>query len=289
MSGSGRHGYHVVADGIRLHYREYGARSERPPLLCLHGLTRNGRDFDDFARRMAPRHHVIVPDFRGRGLSGSDPEPARYVPVTYAHDVIALLDHLGIADAVIVGTSLGGLVAILLAVLDEDRIAAAVLNDVGPELEPAGIERIRTYVGKDPDFGSWDEAAEAARSINRGLPRHWSAREWEAMARRLMSERQDGRIRPDYDPAIAVPFNAPPGEPVDLWPMFDALAQKPVLVLRGEHSDLLSATALERMVGRSGKVRAATIPGIGHAPGLDEPEALAAIDSFLASLSPPAA
>ena len=282
MSQGGRDGYHVVGDGIRLHYREYGARSERAPLLCLHGLTRNGRDFDDLARRMASSHHVIVPDFRGRGLSGHDPEPARYVPVTYAHDMIALLDHLGIADAVIVGTSLGGLVAMLLAVLDEDRVAAAVLNDVGPELEPAGIERIRGYVGKAGEFRTWGEAAQAARAINRGLPGHWSAAQWEAMARRLMSEREDGQIRPDYDPAIAVPFNAPPGEPVDLWPMFDALAMKPVLVLRGEHSDLLSAAALERMAAHSPNVRTATIPGIGHAPDLSEPEAKAAIDEVLA-------
>lgn len=275
-------GYHMVADGIRLHFREYGQRSDKPPLLCLHALTRNARDFHDFAMRMASAHHVIVPDFRGRGLSGHDPQPMRYTPLTYTHDIIALLDHLGIADAIILGTSLGGLVAMVLAVIDDDRIAAAILNDVGPELAEAGLARIKTYVGKTASYASWAEAAAAAKANHRGFPKTWRAADWERMARRLNSEAPDGTIRPDYDLAIAIPFDAPPGKAIDLWPMFDALARKPLLVLRGAESDLLSPEVLDKMESRSRNVTAVTIPGVAHAPDLSEPEALAAIDSFIA-------
>lgn len=280
-----RDGYHMVRDGIRLHYREYGQRSERPPLLCLHALTRNARDFHDFAIRMAPHHHVIVPEFRGRGDSGRDPEPMRYTPLTYTHDVIALLDHLGIADAVVIGTSLGGLVAMVLAVLDDERIAASVLNDVGPELAEAGLERIKTYVGKTASYASWGEAAAAVKSNHRGFPKAWQAVDWERMARRMNSQTPDGSIVPDYDRAIAVPFSAPPAQAVNMWPMFDALARKPVLVLRGAESDILTPAILAKMAGRSDNVAAVTIPGVAHAPDLSEPQSLAAIDEFLARLN----
>lgn len=268
-------------DGLRLHFREYGRRSERPPLLCLHGLTRNARDFDGFARRMARRRHVIALDFRGRGLSKWDPDPSRYLPATYGPDVVALLDHLGIADAVIVGTSLGGIVAMVLAVSDEERVAAAILNDVGPVIEPAGIARVQGYVGAATRFDSWAGAAAAARTINRGLPATWGDAQWEAMARRLFSESANGTITADYDPAIAEPFKSGAAAPVDLWPLFDALATKPVLVIRGGESDLLSAETLAAMASRSPNVATVSVPGVPHAPDLDEPEAVAAIDAFL--------
>lgn len=278
-----RDGYFTVRDGLRLHYRDYPGPHEGPPLLCLHGLTRNARDFAEFAERMSPRFRVLAMDFRGRGESAHDPRPERYVPITYAHDVIALLDHVGVADAIFVGTSLGGIVAMLVAVLDEDRIAAAILNDVGPELGEEGIDRIRGYVGKETrGFATWSEAADAVRAIQRGLPRSWGEAEWEAMAGRLLSLRDDDRIRFDYDPAIAEPFRTASGKPdVDMWPFFEALARHPVLVLRGEHSDLLAADAFGRMIERSSNVSALTIPGVGHPPELSEPEAIAAIDAFV--------
>lgn len=279
-----RDGFFTTRDGIRHHFREYGARSERPPLLCLHGLTRNARDFDAFAGRMALKHHVITLDFRGRGQSDHDPDPARYLPTTYAPDVVALLDHLGIAEAIIVGTSLGGIVAMVLAMINEERIAATILNDVGPVLEAKGIERIRSYVGSTSGFASWAEAAAAAKSMNRGFPVAWGEAQWEAMARRLCSEAADGTVRPDYDPAIAEPFRTATTAVVDMWPFFDALAAKPVLVIRGGESDLLSAEGLQAMVDRSPNVVAVTVPGVAHAPDLDEPEALAAIDAFLSKL-----
>lgn len=281
-----RDGFFTVKDGLRLHYRDYPGPFEGPPLLCLPGLTRNARDFAEFAERMSPAYRVLCLEFRGRGESAHDPQPERYLPVTYAHDTIALLDHVGVAQAVFVGTSLGGLVTMLVAVLDEDRIAAAILNDVGPVVDERGLERIRNYVGRGTTgFSTWAEAAAAVRAYQGGLPASWSEEQWQALARRLSSERGDGIIHLDYDPAIAEPFRSSTS-PIDMWPMFDALARKPVLVLRGEHSDLLTAECLAAMDSRSQTVTTVTVPGMPHPPELNEPESVAAIDAFLAEVDP---
>jgi pimeloyl-ACP methyl ester carboxylesterase len=274
----------IVADGLRLHYRDYPGPKDKPPLLCLHGLTRNARDFAVFADRYSPRWRVIALDFRGRGLSDYDPQPVRYNPLTYARDAIELLDSLGAQEAVFVGTSLGGLVTMTVAATAPQRIAASILNDIGPELTGAGLDRIRSYVGKDARFDNWDEAAKAI-SANQGpaFP-SYSHDDWVAMARRNCRER-DGDIAFDYDMAIALPFETQGPRPkVDLWPIFKALGQNPLLVVRGELSDLLSADTLAEMQKAVPDMKSVTVPGIGHAPMLDEPEAAAAIDQFLSGL-----
>lgn len=282
-----RDGHFTVRDGLRLHYRDFPGPLDKPAVLCLHGLTRNARDFEEFGARISPRFRVLALDFRGRGSSEPDPDPARYLPPSYAHDVIALLDHVGVADAVFVGTSLGGIVAMLVAVIDEDRIAASILNDVGPELSSEGIDRIRGYVGSGRTFANWTEAGEAVRSNQAGLPASYGPAEWEKMARRMCRQDDNGTVRFDYDPAIAEPFKtANDGPAPDLWPLFDALARRPVLVVRGEHSDLLTAAQLEAMEHRSGNVQSVTVAGAGHPPELDEPEAVAAIDRFLEAVAP---
>jgi pimeloyl-ACP methyl ester carboxylesterase len=278
-------GFITVRDGLRLHYRDYPGSPGKPPLLCLHGLTRNSRDFADFADRYSPRFRVIALDFRGRGESDYDPLPARYTPLTYAADVIELLDQLGIPQAVFVGTSLGGLVTMTMAVMAPQRIAAAILNDVGPELTTAGLDHIQLYVGKDVRFRSWDEAAAAIAASQGSAFPGYSHADWLAMARRNCRE-DNGEIRFDYDMAIADVFKtAGPTPKIDLWPLFVTLGQKPLLVVRGEISDLLAGPALVKMHAAVPSLRSVTIPGIGHAPTLDEPEALAAIDGFLASLA----
>lgn len=285
MSDRFRDGFHQVRDGLRLHFRDYPGPHDQPPLLCLPGLTRNARDFESFAARWSPRFRVIAVDFRGRGQSDHDPDPARYIPLTYAHDTIALLDHLGVADAIFVGTSLGGLVTMLMAVLDEDRIAAAILNDIGPELEEGGLERIRTYVGKDRRFADWDEAARAVADYGRGLPRHYGDDDWLRAAHRLASE-HDGHIRFDYDMAIVQPFEAAgPTPQVDMWPLFRALAKRPLLLIRGAESDLVGAAAFARMREQAPEAAWVEVPGVGHAPDLDEPAAIAAVESFLAGIA----
>lgn len=278
-----RDGYFTVRDGLRLHYRDYPGSGDKPPLLCLPGLTRNTRDFAGFAETFSPRHRVLALEFRGRAQSDYDPQPMRYNPLTYAGDVIQLLDELALQRAIFVGTSLGGLVTMTVAAMAPQRIAATILNDIGPELSRAGLDRIRNYVGKDVRFRSWDEAAELIASNNGRLPASYSHEDWVRTARRVCRE-QDGEICFDYDMAIAVPFEASPTPTIDMWPLFVALAQKPLLVVRGEKSDLLSAEAAEKMRAVAPNASFAVVPGVGHAPELDEPEAIAAIRAFLADL-----
>ena len=273
--------YYVVRDGLRLHYRDYPGATDKPPLLCLPGLTRNARDFADFAERNSPRFRVIALDFRGRASSDYDPSPARYNPMTYAADVLELLDQLGIAQAVFVGTSLGGLVTMVIAATAPQRIAAAIINDVGPDVDPAGINRILTYVGKDLRFHSWDEAADTIAGNYGGNFERFTHADWVAMAKRNCRE-ENGEIRFDYDMAIAEPFKTAGAAPqVDLWPLFAALGTKPLLVVRGERSDLLTTQTADKMQAVAPAMKLAVVPGVGHAPELNEPEATAAIDEFL--------
>lgn len=276
--------YLTVRDGLVLHYRDYPGSADRPPLLCLHGLTRNARDFADFAERYSPRFRVIALEFRGRGDSDYDPIPARYVPLTYAYDVIELLDELKLPQAIFVGTSLGGLVTMTIAGIDPLRIAGSILNDVGPELSNAGLDHIKSYVGKGERFHSWDEAAAAIKANFGAAFDRYTHADWVRMAKRNCRE-ANGEIVFDYDPAIALPFNAPlPETPFDWWPLYLLLAEKALLIIRGANSDLLTARAAERMAAAAPGVSVITVPHVGHAPELNEPAAVKAIDAFLAGL-----
>lgn len=285
MSDRYEDGYFTNRDGLRLHYRDYPGSGHGPPLLCLPGLTRNSRDFADLADRLSPRFRVLALDFRGRALSDYDPVPARYLPPTYVYDVIELLDHLDLPQAVFIGTSLGGLVTMLMAVMAPQRIAASIINDIGPEVNPGGINRIKTYVGKDVRYRSWDEAAESiSRNYGSSFERY-THDDWLKMAKRNCREEND-EIRFDYDMAIAAPFDAGGETPqLDMWPLFTALAHKPLLVIRGARSDLLTAETAAKMQAHAPGMKLAVVPGVGHAPELGEPEAVAAIDEFLESLT----
>ena len=273
--------YWTSRDGLKLYYRDYAGRADRPPLLMLHGLTRNSRDFENVAARYAGDWRVIAVDFRGRGQSARDPNSAQYLPTVYAGDVLQLLDELGIDKAVFLGTSLGGLVTMILATVAPDRIAGALLNDVGPELDLSGIDRIKTYVGKPVVFSDWDDAAAKLQERAGDVFPRYGRTEWLRFARRTCRETDQG-VEFDYDMAIADPFNAGnTGEVPDGWPYYRALGGRPVLVLRGETSDLLSDAAARRMGTEIPDVQVVTVPGVGHAPDLDEPEAAEAIDRLL--------
>lgn len=277
--------YFTVGDGLRLHYRDYPGTSGKPPLLCLHGLTRNSRDWSQFAAHYSPKHRVLALDFRGRAQSEYDPVCARYTPMTYAGDVVEMLDQLGIPEAIFVGTSLGGLVTMVIAATAPQRIKASILNDVGPDVDPAGIDRILSYVGKDVRFGSWDEAAEAIAANYGASFERYTHDDWIKMAKRNCRE-EDGQIRFDYDMAIAEPFKTIGATPqVDLWPLFEALSRKPLLVIRGEKSDLLTVQTTAKMQSVAPNMKLAVVQGVGHAPELNEPEAVAAIEGFLAGLN----
>lgn len=273
--------YWTSRDGLTLHYRDYPGSSDRPPLLMLHGLTRNSRDFEDLAERYAGDWRVIAVDFRGRGMSEHDPNSARYMPATYAGDVLQLLDELQIDKAVFLGTSLGGLVTMIVATVAPERIAGVLLNDVGPELDLSGIDRIKTYVGNPVVFRDWEDAADQLQSRSGDVHPRYGRAEWLRFARRICRETDSG-VEFDYDMAIAEPFNAGnTGEVPDGWPYYKALAGRPVLVLRGELSDLLSDAAAERMATEIADVEVVTVPDVGHAPDLGEPAAAAAIDRLL--------
>ncbi|WP_285016806.1 alpha/beta hydrolase [Novosphingobium sp. fls2-241-R2A-195] len=277
-------------DGLKLHFRDYPGPAEGEtglPVLCLHGLTRNARDFDVLAPRLAANpsrgRRVICPDLRGRGDSEYAKDSATYTPVQYGEDVLALIDQEGLERFVVIGTSLGGLMAMGLASIIPDRIAAAVVNDVGPWLKPAGLARIKDYVGQGRTWPTWVHAARGLEEVQGAAHPGQPLDFWIGMAKRLMTVGGNGRIVFDYDMKIAEPFlaldvNAQP----DLWAVWDALAQVPVLVVRGGLSDLLSAQTLDDMLRRSPNAEGLTLPHVGHAPTLDEPESVAAIERLLA-------
>lgn len=274
--------YWTSVDGLKLHYRDYAGSRERPPILCIPGLTRNARDFEPVADRYAGDWRVISVELRGRGMSEYDPNSSRYLPKTYVADIMKLLDQEGIADAVFFGTSLGGICTMMLAGSDNERIAGAVINDIGPDLDPAGLARIGGYVGAAREFASWDEAARLIAERNADVYPRWRAADWDAFTRRLLSEK-NGRIAFDYDMAIADNFKqveAGPGP--DSWSNWRALAGRPVIILRGELSDLLSTETAHRMVEElGGDAELVTVPDVGHTPILDEPEVVAAMDRLL--------
>ena len=270
------------ADGLSLHYRDYAGPADRPAILCLPGLTRNARDFEPIAKAFAGQWRVIAVDFRGRGESDYAKDTSTYVPATYVADIAALFDHAGLDKIVAVGTSLGGLVSVLLAAHMPERFAGLVINDIGPVIETAGLDRIREYVGQGRSFPTWMHAARALRDSMQDIYPDFTISEWLRVTKRLMAVGQSGRVGYDYDMRIADPFEAADGDPVgDMWPFFKAMPDIPKLVLRGELSDILSAEIAQRMTQEIAGMEALTIARTGHAPTLDEAEALDAIAALL--------
>lgn len=273
-------------DGLRLHYRDYPGRDDRPPIVCLSGLTRNARDWDTLAPRLSGDWRVLAVDLRGRGESAYAKDPMSYVPLTYVQDIEALLDDAGIGQCVVFGTSLGGIVAMLLAAADRGRLAGALINDVGPEIEAAGMSRIRTYVGKANSWPTWMHAARAVAEQNGEFFPGYAIHDWLAMAKRLYRVNAAGRIVLDYDMRIAEPFRVPGNEAgPDMWRALAALADIPTLIVRGARSDLLSAATASRMALVLERGELVTVADRGHAPTLDEPDAIAGIDRLLAQVA----
>ena len=269
-------------DGLKLHYRDYDGPRDRPPILCIPGLTRNCRDFEPVAEQFAGEWRVIAVDLRGRGMSDYDPNSGNYVPPVYAADLLKLLDQLGIADAVFLGTSLGGIITMVTALQDSERMAGVLLNDIGPELAQAGIDRIAGYVGKEGGFAGWDALAAALAERNADVYPGYGPADWQRLARRLAVEK-GRKVVFDYDPGIAEPFHSTAdAPPVSIWPFYEALAGRPVTILRGGLSDLFAADVAERMASLIPDVELVTVANVGHAPALDELESLAAIERLLA-------
>ncbi|MGA9335268.1 MAG: alpha/beta hydrolase [Rudaea sp.] len=274
--------YYRSPEGLRLYARDYaGPHDAAPAVFCLPGLTRNSKDFAALAAHLRLRCRVICPDQRGRGRSQRDDDPARYRPDVYVGDMWALADLLQLPRFAIVGTSLGGLMAMLMTATVPARIDRIVINDVGPEIDPRGIARIAGYVGKSASVTSWNDAARQAARINELAFPDYTEADWMAMARDLYIQEGATPVL-DYDPAIALGVASGTAAP-NLWPLFDRLAQTPLLAIRGALSDLLSEATFAEMARRLPLLTPVVVPGRGHAPTLGEPAALAAIDRFFAA------
>ncbi len=275
------------ADGLRLHVHAAGPRDSRLlPAVCLPGIARTGEDFIEVMQALAggpsPRR-VIAVDARGRGLSEWDNNPANYNPLTELADVIAVLDATGIERAIFIGTSRGGILTMLLPAARPHVVAGAVLNDIGPVIEMAGLLRIKSYVGKLPKPRSW---AEAVSILRRTMEAQFPALDdtaWELWTRRTFTDAGGQGIEPRYDPALSAALAAadPATPPPALWAQFDALASVPAMVMRGEHSDILSRATLGEMQARHPRMQSVEIPGQGHAPLLIDDRTIAPIVKFV--------
>jgi pimeloyl-ACP methyl ester carboxylesterase len=291
-------------DGLSLYYRSYGSGED--VVVCLPGLTRNSKDFDALARRLSrdPRRpwRLICPDMRGRGRSDYDPRPARYRPGTYVKDTWRLLDVLGVVRAAVIGTSMGGLVGMIMAYQQADRLRGLVLNDLGPEVPPEAVSRILEYVGRTPPAADWNAAATQARDqyglAFPGMPDDF----WPRFIRTFWAENADGRPAPDFDPAVGDAMRKAyraarmvawlrrlrlvrslGGVPIDPWDAFRALSM-PCLLVQGVLSDVLPDELVERMQKAKPGLEVLRVPDRGHAPLLDEPGVAETIGDFLRRL-----
>ena len=275
------------SDGLSLFARDYpGADGPaKLPVIAIHGLTRNSADFDAIAPLIARGgRRVLAVDVRGRGQSDRATDAMTYQPPVYAKDVLGLLEAAGIERAVFLGTSMGGLITMAITALKSRVVAAAILNDIGPQVSPEGLARIAAYSGQPVDTPTWAAAAAYARLHNAIALPHYTDADWDAFARRVFRDGTEGSPVLDYDPDIAVPIRAAGAKALapNLWPYFRKLARKrPTLLIRGGMSDLLGADIAARMQKAAPDMRYAEIPDIGHAPMLDEPESKAAIFEFL--------
>lgn len=277
--------YSTAADGLRLYYRDYPPTigdESRLPVICLHGLTRNSRDFGPIAEVISTSRRVIVPDMRGRGGSEYDTDWHNYHPYQYVADVWNLLDELGVSELIAFGTSMGGWMAAIMAHEQPGRIRGGIINDIGPAIDPSGLARIQASAGLLPATGSWDEAV-AATKQNYGLALpDLDEATWRWYTESTYRDLGGGRLDMNFDRAIGDATRAGvSGLRDDPWTLFDALENVPMLVLRGELSDILAQATLDAMHARYPQMTSAVIANRGHPPLLDEPDAVAAIAEFL--------
>lgn len=271
-------------DGLSLYFRDYGdAASPTTPVVCLSGLTRNSKDFHETALRLSAGRRVLCPDYRGRGMSAYDPDPRNYVAPTYVRDVMNLLAAANVHRAVFVGTSLGGLLAMALSAAIPAALAGVVLNDIGPDINPGGLQSIIEYIRIDRPQPDWESAVHTLKTVMpRVVFRDESA--WMMVAKTTFKPGADGLLHFDWDVRIVEPLLDPPEPLPDLWALYRGLRHIPTLAIRGGESDILLAPCFERMAAEKPDLVRLTVPGIGHAPTLLEPECVAAIDDFVARL-----
>lgn len=288
MSGQDSYedGYWESADGLKLHYRDYPGSADKLPIVCIPGLTRNARDFANLpallaARPGLERRRTIMVDLRGRGDSEYAKDSSTYNAKTYMADIIGLMDEQDIPRAVFFGTSLGGIVTMLLARKHRDRVGGALLNDIGPELNPAGLQRIGDYVGQGRSFETWAHAGRDLAATSQDIFPDFGLQDWIAFAKKVYRMNNSGRIKLDYDMKISEPFNSQGDGSKALWEALAAMKHVPTLIVRGELSDLFTEATAQKMLGMLNYGEIATVPRAGHAPTLEEPAALDAIAAML--------
>ncbi len=263
----------------RIGYAEWGPR-DAPVLLCVHGLTRNGRDFDALAERLAGRWRVVCPDMIGRGTSDRAVDPALYAVPQYLADCVTLIARLDVEELTWLGTSMGGVIGMLAASMPGNPIRRLILNDIGPEVGQTGLGRIGGDIGDDPTFTSFEEGERALRTRMSEFGEHTDA-QFRYLSRHYVVQR-DGRWTFHYDPAIGTSFRAAAGQPSPvLWPFYDAI-RCPVRVIRGETSDILSAQTAQAMTQRGPRARVEEVPAVGHAPSLIAAEQIDLVERLLA-------
>lgn len=283
-----RSAFVTSTDGLRLHVRIYGEPvAGRLPLLCLAGLSRNAGDFDVLARAISAERQVIAPDYRGRGLSDWDATWENYALPVELNDVLTVTTLLGVERAVFLGTSRGGILTMLMSAARPGLIGGAILNDIGPVIEGTGLARIKSYLGKLPDPGNFDEAVALLKSIGAAKFPGLAEADWRGQAESMWTMK-DGKLVAAFDPALTKPleqvnFDAPLPT---LWPQFDGLAAMPAMVIRGEHSDILSAETVEAMAARRPDLDVLTVAGQGHAPLLTDAPTIARIAAFARRCDP---
>jgi pimeloyl-ACP methyl ester carboxylesterase len=274
-------------DGLNLYARRYGPADAQLSILCMHGLTRNHKDFEPMIEALPDRYQFIAVDVRGRGLSDRDPNAEHYSPATYVGDMAALLDHLKLNRVALIGTSMGGLMSMIMMKAMPQRIRGVVLNDVGPVFEKSGLDRIAAYTSNTEPKAGWDAAASAVGEVQADIFPDYGPEQWMAFAKRTYRELDDGRVALDYDPAITRTVGqVRPGllTRIAMWKLYKEVSKVPLLLIRGETSDILSEKTAAKMIKRHPEAALVTVPRIGHAPILDEPEAVQGIRNFLANL-----
>lgn len=267
----------------RMAYREWGDPANPRVLLCVHGLTRNSRDFAKLASALAADYRVIAPDVLGRGESDYLRQSAGYSLPGYVHDMLVLIARLNAAEIAWLGTSMGGLIGMAMAALQGSPITKLVINDIGPELAPVALQRIADYVGKAPPFAHRTAAEAYLRAISASFGPH-SDDEWTYLTDLMLKPDGQGSWQLNYDPAIAEPFRAMlTSPPPDLWPLYEQITC-PVLLLRGEESDLLSEATATAMAERGPKAQRVNFAGVGHAPTFQHTDQIAVVRDFLAGV-----
>ena len=264
----------------RMAYRDWGDPRNRNVLVCVHGLARTGRDFDELARALCDQFRVVCPDIAGRGDSDRLPDAKLYAVPQYAADLVTLIARLDVENVAWVGTSMGALIGMALAAQNGAPISRLVLNDAGPVISRVSLERIGTYLGNAPAFSSIEKAEEYVRSVSAPFGPHSDA-QWRFLTDTWVRKHEDGTWRAHYDPRIAEPFRADmPERDTDLWAIYEAV-QCPTLLLRGELSDLISRETAAEMARRGPKAKVVEIKGVGHAPTLMQPDQIAVVREFL--------